>query len=76
MGLLLAPAAAAEYPTRPVSLIVAFTPGGPSDVLARIVGRKIGELLGQPIVIENRLAPAATSRPNWSRARHPTATHC
>jgi tripartite-type tricarboxylate transporter receptor subunit TctC len=53
-GLWLVPAAAAEYPTRPVSLIVAFTPGGPSDVLARIVGKKIGELLGQPIVIENK----------------------
>ncbi|MEN3377673.1 MAG: hypothetical protein V7604_3028 [Hyphomicrobiales bacterium] len=53
-GLWFAPAAAAEYPTRPVSLIVAFTPGGPSDVLARIVGKKIGELLGQPIVIENK----------------------
>ena len=46
-GLWLAPAAA-EYPARPVSLIVAFTPGGPSDVLARILGKKIGELLGQP----------------------------
>src|SRR6266700_1505418 len=53
-GLWLAPAAAADYPTRPVSLIVAFTPGGPSDVLARIVGKKIGELIGQPIVIENK----------------------
>jgi tripartite-type tricarboxylate transporter receptor subunit TctC len=53
-GLWFAPSAAAEYPTRPVSLIVAFTPGGPSDVLARIVGKKIGELLGQPIVIENK----------------------
>src|ERR1700716_3248488 len=54
IGLWLAPAAAAEYPARPVSLIVAFPPGGPSDVLARIVGKKIGELLGQPIVIENK----------------------
>src|SRR4051794_30714488 len=53
-GLWFAPAAAADYPTRPVSLIVAFTPGGPSDVLARIVGKKIGELLGQAIVIENK----------------------
>ena len=53
-ALWLAPVAAAEYPARPVSLIVAFTPGGPSDVLARIVGKKIGELLGQPIVIENK----------------------
>src|SRR3954469_3913939 len=47
-------ARAAEYPTRPVTVIVAFTPGGPSDVLARIVGRKLEQLLGQPFVIENR----------------------
>ena len=49
-----APAYSATYPTRPVMLVVAFTPGGPSDVLARIVGRKMEELLGQPIIIENR----------------------
>jgi tripartite-type tricarboxylate transporter receptor subunit TctC len=47
-------ARAAEYPLRPVSLLVAFTPGGPSDVLARILGRRLQELLGQPFVIENR----------------------
>jgi tripartite-type tricarboxylate transporter receptor subunit TctC len=46
--------AAAEYPSRPVTLVVAFTPGGPSDVLARIVGKKMEQLLGQPFVIENR----------------------
>jgi tripartite-type tricarboxylate transporter receptor subunit TctC len=48
-----APARAA-YPTRPVTLIVAFTPGGPSDLLARIIGKKLEQLLGQPFVIENR----------------------
>jgi tripartite-type tricarboxylate transporter receptor subunit TctC len=47
-------AIAADYPTRPVSIVVAFTPGGPSDVLARIVGRKLEQILGQPFVIENR----------------------
>jgi tripartite-type tricarboxylate transporter receptor subunit TctC len=52
--LLLGTPARAEYPTRPVMLIVAFTPGGPSDVLARIVGKKLEQLLGQPFVIENR----------------------
>jgi tripartite-type tricarboxylate transporter receptor subunit TctC len=46
--------AAAEYPTRPVTLVVAFTPGGPSDVLARLLGRKLHELLAQPFVVENR----------------------
>jgi tripartite-type tricarboxylate transporter receptor subunit TctC len=47
-------ATAADYPTRPVSLIVAFTPGGPSDVLARIIGRQMEKVLGQPLVIDNR----------------------
>src|SRR4029079_6681208 len=49
-----APMHAADYPVRPVTLVVAFTPGGPSDVLARIVGKKMEQLLGAPFVIENR----------------------
>jgi tripartite-type tricarboxylate transporter receptor subunit TctC len=48
------PAQAASYPEHPVTLVVAFTPGGPSDVLARIVGKKMEELLGVPFVIENK----------------------
>ena len=52
--ILAAPALSADYPNRAVTLVVAFTPGGPSDVLARIVGKKLEELLGQPFVIENR----------------------
>src|SRR5256714_8934046 len=46
--------ARAEYPNRPVALIVAFTPGGPSDLLSRILGKKLEQRLGQPFVIENR----------------------
>ena len=45
---------AADYPVRPVNLVVAFPPGGPSDVLSRIVGKKLEQLLGQPFIIENR----------------------
>jgi len=48
------PAPAADYPARPVTILVAFTPGGPSDVLARILGRRLQEILHQPFVIENR----------------------
>jgi tripartite-type tricarboxylate transporter receptor subunit TctC len=47
-------AAAADYPARPVTIIVAFTPGGPSDVLARIIGRRLQDILHQPFIIENR----------------------
>ena len=55
LGLCLAPAADAQtYPTRPVTLMVAFTPAGPSDVLARVVGRKLEELLKQPFIVVNR----------------------
>jgi tripartite-type tricarboxylate transporter receptor subunit TctC len=47
-------AGAADYPSRPIVLVVAFTPGGPSDVLARIVGKQMEQLLGAPFIIENR----------------------
>lgn len=54
LGAFAGPTRAAEYPSRPVTLVVAFTPGGPSDVLARIVGKKMGEILHTTFVIENR----------------------
>jgi tripartite-type tricarboxylate transporter receptor subunit TctC len=50
----IAAGSAADYPSRPVTLMVAFTPGGASDVLARILGRKLEQILGQPFVIDNR----------------------
>ena len=52
--LTIAHAQAQAYPSRPVTLVVAFTPGGPSDVLARVLGKKLQEILGQPFIIENR----------------------
>lgn len=47
-------AAAQSYPDKPVRFIVPYPPGGGTDVIARIVQQKFGQLLGQPIVIENR----------------------
>ena len=43
-----------SYPSRPIRLIVGFAAGGPTDVLARIIGGKMSEILGQQVVIENR----------------------
>ena len=54
LSMIMSVAVAADYPSRPVNLVVAFTPGGPSDVLARILGKKLEQILGQPFVIENR----------------------
>jgi tripartite-type tricarboxylate transporter receptor subunit TctC len=44
----------AKYPTRAIHIIVGFTPGGGNDIIARIVGQKLSESFGQPVIIENK----------------------
>jgi tripartite-type tricarboxylate transporter receptor subunit TctC len=48
------PANAQAYPTRPIKVVVPFPPGGPTDGMARIISDRLGAVLGQPIVVENR----------------------
>jgi tripartite-type tricarboxylate transporter receptor subunit TctC len=47
-------AAALDYPTRPVRFVVGFPPGGATDILARLVGQRLSEKLGQQFVVENK----------------------
>jgi tripartite-type tricarboxylate transporter receptor subunit TctC len=46
--------AQASFPNKPIRLLVGFAPGGPSDIISRVVGAKIGEILGTQFVIENK----------------------
>lgn len=54
------PAAAQSWPERPIRMVVGFAPGGFTDVLARLIGEKLGERLGQTVVVENKAGAAGT----------------
>jgi len=73
---LAAPAQAQAWPTKPVKMVVPFSPGGSTDVVARMLGQRLSEIWGQTVVIENKAARAATSAPTWWPSRPPTATRC
>lgn len=47
-------AIAADFPAKPITLVLGFAPGGPSDVMGRILARKLEQVVGQPVVIDNR----------------------
>ena len=66
-----APAAAADYPTRPVRFIVPFPPGGGTDFLARTIGQKLGERLGQQFVMDNRAGGGGTTATEMAMRANP-----
>ncbi len=69
-------AVAADWPTRSVSIVVPYAPGGGTDIMARLIAQRLTEKYGKPFVVDNRAAPAAPSAPATSRARPPTVTRC
>src|ERR1700681_1641628 len=60
LSLLLFPALAAaqDFPSKPIRLIVPFPAGGPNDIIARVVGQRMSELIKQPVLIDNRSGQA------------------
>jgi tripartite-type tricarboxylate transporter receptor subunit TctC len=76
LSLLLLPAAgtAQDFPTKPIKLIVPFPPGGPNDIIARVVGQRMSELTKQPVVIENRSGQAGVLGTDAVAKAAPTAT--
>ena len=57
---LAAPAAAQQYPTQPIHMIIPFGPGGGSDIVGRILAQALQEKLGQPVVVDNRPGAGGT----------------
>src|SRR5215471_2667655 len=53
-------AGAQDYPTRPLSLVVPFAAGGPSDVAGRIIAQRMSEILGQQVIVENPAGAGGT----------------
>lgn len=53
LGFGLSPAHAADWPIRPLTMVNPFAPGGPNDVVARLLAQRMGDILGQPVIVEN-----------------------
>src|SRR3954454_20572315 len=60
IALLMWASAAAAFPSKPVKIIVAFPPGGGTDIVARVVGARLSDVWSQPVVVENRAGASGT----------------
>ncbi|WP_316149686.1 hypothetical protein [Cupriavidus sp. BIC8F] len=70
------PLSAFAFPDKPIRMVVPYSAGGGADNTARVVAQKMGEILGQTVVIDNKPGQEASSAPMRSRRRHPMAIRC
>src|ERR1700742_2878664 len=61
----LAAIAADAFPSHPITLVVPFAPGGTTDIIGRLVGQKLGEVMKQPVVIDTRAGAGGTIAGNY-----------
>ncbi len=64
------------YPNKPIRILVGFAPGGGTDIVARALGVKMSEVLGQTIVVENRAGASGTIAAAEVARSAPMATRC
>jgi len=65
------PAAAQDFPTHPIRIVVGFPPGGGVDLVARLIGQEMGKGLGQPVIVENKPGAAGTIGANFVAKAEP-----
>ena len=63
--------AAQNYPVKPIKVVVPFAPGGPADVIGRIIGQQLNIILGQSLVVENRGGAGGTIGARFAAAAEP-----
>jgi tripartite-type tricarboxylate transporter receptor subunit TctC len=64
------------FPSRPITIVIPFTPGGSADVLMRLVGQKLSESVKQPVLLDNRAGGGGNVGRSLSSWRRPTDTRC
>ena len=69
-------ASSQNYPVRPIRILIAQAPGSTTDIVSRILGNKLGESLGQPMVIDARPGAGGTLGTDSPRVQPRMATHC
>ena len=71
-----APATAADYPSRAIKMVVPFAPGGGTDVLGRIIAQRLAEQWGQAVVVENQPGASGGIGTRAAAKAEPDATRC